>query len=73
MIVSIGTMVSLGLHVLSDHFWGIAGVHYKVKSINPAAFAGAACTYFILHNIIGLQLGLYVAIWHGFYVLKHLF
>ena len=33
MIGSIETVVGLGLHVLSDHFGGIAGVHYKVNSL----------------------------------------
>ena len=33
MIESIETIVGLGLHVLSDHFGGIAGVHYKVNSL----------------------------------------
>ena len=53
MIVSIETMVGLGFHVLSGHYY--------------SAFAGTACTYFILHNIIALQLGMYVAIRHGFF------
>ena len=31
MIMSIETMVGLGLHVLSDHYGDITGVHYKVN------------------------------------------
>ena len=47
-------------------------VHYKGNSLlNPSAFVGTACTYFILHNITTLQLDLYVAIWYGIYVLKY--
>ena len=33
MIVSIETIVGLALYVLSDHFGGIASVHYKVYSL----------------------------------------
>ena len=38
-------------------------VHYKGNNLlNPPAFVGTACAYFILHNITTLQLDLYVAI-----------
>ena len=63
--MSVETMVGHGLHVLSDHLEGITGVHCKVnntESINSPAFAGTACTHFILHNIIALHLGLHVTI-----------
>ena len=55
-------MVGHSLHVLSDHLGGITCAHYKVSnSLNFPAFAGTACTHFILHNTIALHLGLYVA------------
>ena len=47
MIVSIETMVVLGFHVLSGHYYS-------------PAFAGTVCIYFILHKIFALQLGMYV-------------
>ena len=54
MTVSIETIVGLSLHVLSDYFGGIAGVHYKgnILLILVHYFVGAACAYSILHNII---------------------
>ena len=62
-------MVALGHHILSDHFGGVAGVHYKANV--PPTLLGAVCTYFILQNITVLQLGQYIAIWQRFYVLKY--
>ena len=64
MIMSIETMVGHSLHVFSDRLRGITGVHYKVNNslLIHLAFAGTACTHFILHNIIPLHPGLYVAI-----------
>ena len=75
MIVSIEAMVGLYLHLLSDNFGGITGVHYKVNNgrLILLHFAGTACIYFILHNIIALPQSVYVAIWHGFYFLKYYF
>ena len=50
MIVSIETMVCLGLQVSSDHIGVLQGyTMYKVNNlINPPAFAGAVCEYTIL-------------------------
>ena len=72
--MSIETIVSLGHHVLSDYIGGIAGIHYIVNSlINLPVFTGAACAYTLLITIFYYTDDLYVAVCHGFYVLKHYF
>ena len=48
-------MVGLGFHVLSGHYFGVLFCICRY------------CMYFILHKIIALQPGMYVAIWHGLY------
>ena len=70
MIVLIETMVDFGLPVLSNHCGGITGVHYNVNNsllILLHLQVMHVLTLYILHNIIIVQLGLYVAIQHGFY------
>ena len=61
MIVSIETMVRLGFHVLSGHYFGV---------LFSCICRYTVCTSFILLKIIALQLGMYVDIWHGFYFLN---
>ena len=66
MIKSTETMFGHGLHVLSDHLRGITGVYYKVNNslliLLHLQMLHVQCTHFVLHNIIPLHLGLYVAI-----------
>ena len=61
--MQIETMVGHSLHVLSDYFRGITGVHYKVNN-GLSILLHLQVTHvltIILHNIIALHLGLYVA------------
>ena len=73
MILSIERTVDLGFHVLSDHFGCIMGVHYNVNNSLLILLHLKVLhehTLYNIYNKIALQLGLYVTIWHVFYVLK---
>ena len=59
MIMSTETMFGHGLHVLSDH---LRGINNSLLILLHLQMLHVQCTHFVLHNIIPLYLGLYVAI-----------